>query len=469
MWIDRHNVRCTLTQSSALERAWLDVYLRFRAKSGLRSSKEQKLYHPGDGRTPPSFPAGLLSLVQGGAAEKGFEVLVNDRRSRPCEPDASADLAWLLPHQLAGVEACVSETCGIVKVATSGGKGEIAVALGKKLPCRWLFGAHRFALVDDIARRWDARGDGSRAGRIGDGTWDEGDGRFVGATAQTLAPRILDRDPAALALLAQVEGVIWDEIHTAASDQVRAVFNACPRAYWRFGLSGTPLNRSDMRSILSVASTGPIIYEVKADELVRLGVSSRCTVRMLRVRQPAVEWDFGGGYDRAVVRSKARNAAVVRAVLASTKPVLIFFKSLEHGAILQKMVERAGVPCKVASGRDTQQSRVDKLRWLVREGHAALLANKIFQEGEVDKCLSQIRDVVNCVGGESTIVALQQLGRGMRVDRCASTGAVLKDEFTLWDFFDETDGDGEPTAIERHARKRASAYAKAGHRVLVED
>ena len=88
--------------------------------------------------------------------------------------------------------------------------------------------------------------------------------------------------------LSSIELIFADECHRTPANSNYLVMNACP-AYFRFGLSGTPLKRSDGADLRLIASTGPVIYTMGNKELIRRGISNPVEIHMLRIRLPYID------------------------------------------------------------------------------------------------------------------------------------------------------------------------------------
>lgn len=468
MLIKLTNTYAELHDSTLAERRWLRQHLTFRpiTTGGVTTGRPTTLLREKTGAAP-HFLAGLAQMVARDAQNprkdedrETFPVHIVDARTAPCSPQPDADIGWLVDHQREGVEAIAKHTRGVLAHATSAGKGEVAVALSRALPCNWLFAAHRYTLVADIAQRYEKRTH-LRAGRIGDGVWDVAGSDYVCATWQSLHARLSRGDPRATELLSQVQGVIADEVHTLPAETYSSVLDACPNAYWRVGLSGTPLDRLDQKSIYALGYIGPVVHTVGARELVDKGFAAACRVKVIKCAQSIAPSGMTA-YDALVVHSAERNGAIVTNLLREELPAIVFVKTLAHGHILKKLIERAGVNTETLFGSTPAKRRADVMRAVVREGRSVLITNKVAQEGEIDSSIVEFRTVCNAAGGSSTIAVLQQLGRGMR--RRDARGREVKSEFTLIDVYDKVDGHPHHS-LTAHSRERVTAYMRAGHEV----
>lgn len=464
MWLSRGNLFVKVTRASDEEVEWL------RSKeSGLTYGNKKTIFTKGEVELTrfydlidSQFPSGFLPMVLKRAKEHGVKAEVIDARVRPVEPVA-ADLSWLRDYQDRLVRAGLDAGHGIVDAATGAGKTEVAIAWVKSVPCRWLFLVHRKTLMEQAAQRYELRCPGMTAGRVGEGLWKPGDD-FTVATFQTLATAMRgdasERAKVAL-FLASFGGLIVDEAHVLPAESFWEVAMAMPNAYWRFGISGTPLDREDQRSVYAVAALGPVIAKVSGKELVERGVLARPNIRMVRVVQDFDErdeiglpkkWPWAKVYREGIVKSKLRNRTLLAAAQQAEKPSLAFVKDIAHGKAFAKALQKRGIKADFVYGNASLATRQRAVQLLVRGDYEVLVSSVIFQEG-VD--IPELRSVVVASGGKSVIAALQRLGRGMR----RSDG---KDSFEVWDV--EDDGNAW---LKRHSRRRRRAYTREGYKVAI--
>ena len=453
MRVFRENVWCRVAEEDPREIDWLNDYLSFEnSRAFFQGRRGDDLRDRMFRLVDRTFPAGYFPMVRKAAKETGFRFDYDDRRSRPTSVAQTVDLSWLRDYQLAAVRRVWQKDRGIIKVPTGGGKTEIAIALAESLPCRWLFLVHRATLVQQTAERYAAR-TGNAAGGIetppaARTSW------FSVATFQSMWAGLKRRDPQILDLLNAAEGLIVDECHVQSADSFLAVTRKAPNAFYRVGLSGTPLARGDQRSVLAVGALGPVIYEIQPQVLISAGVLALPKIRFIPVTQESACPTWQGVYGECVVRSPIRNRAVVTVALAAARPALVFVKEISHGRRLQKALVKAGLRAEFTWGSHPTERRQAAVQRLVRGDVDVLVASVIFQEG-VD--IPSLASVVVASGGRSAIAALQRIGRGMRTD------GGRKAEFEVWEFLDQGN-----RMMERQARARMRVYEAEGYQVSVE-
>jgi superfamily II DNA or RNA helicase len=453
--IEVENARCRVAAASEAETAWLSEFLAFEDRSYMGGGRKIRMFQKWRG----TFPRGFLHLVERGAVDERMKVEVIDRRKRP-PLDINADLAWLRDYQRGAVDSALTEGQGIIWISTGGGKGEVAVGLVRRAPyCKWLFLVHREQLVLDVADRYEKRTSGI-AGRIGGGTWSEG-AVLTCTTFQSFRDALVnDSHPhhaRAKALAASVGGFIADEGHVVASQTYWATVMALTGAYYRIAMSGTPLDRTDKRSLLVTAATGKVVARVRAAELIAAGVLSKPTIRMIPCEQPSVAGrklaTHQEMYRELVAESGKRNALLVEMAQAAEKPALLFVQHVAHGRELERLVGRTGLRTGFTHGTDSVRRRQDKISALVRGDLDVLVCSGVFQEG-ID--IPTLASVVIGTAGKSVIAALQRIGRGMRV-------AAGKTTFEVWDVLDRK----THRWLDRHALARFAAYGREKHEVVV--
>jgi superfamily II DNA or RNA helicase len=246
------------------------------------------------------------------------------------------------------------------------------------------------------------------------------------------------------------EGIIVDECHClAAATHLKVVMRAT-KAYWRYGLSATPLSRSDKKNILTVGALGPVIHHVKPSDLVEAGRVSKPIIHMIRCWQHSERKTWEGAYRECVEKSSTRNGLIVQAVGRAPKPALVFVKNIKHGRFLARQFREKGHKTKFVWG-DKLGSERDSVAKDLNEGALDVAVTSVIWQEGVD--IPALRTIGVATGGKSGIASLQRLGRGMRL-------AEGKDEFVVIDIADEGN-----KWTERHAHARRQAYRKTGYEV----
>jgi len=482
------NTSTKVARATDEEADWLYAFLSF--EDDKAEARRRAGYHVGDDRVRMfdrrryTFPTGLLPIVIEGAGKKHIPLHIEDGRE-PAEPARfrpreemeawpwNMKAEWSFQYEalcaayMGGLPKPEPSRVhldgrGIVKSPTGSGKGNIAAALAYAIEGRWLFVVHRGHLADDVRTRWNEMAGACgepEAGFIGDGEWTVGE-RLTCATLQTLHAAKKRGDPRYHDLAKLVTGLIIDECHTAPAKSFYRTIQGMKRARYRIGLSGTPLDRGDRRSLLAIAAIGPLIYSIKARDLIDAGVLAEPHITVIPVAQRASErarGDWHRTYNELVVESAHRNGALLAAMERALKdgdtPGMVFVRRIPHGQELANLARKRGLNVAYVDGsKDTSQRRkaVEDL------GNGRLdfvVATKVFTEGVN---VPELRCVINGAGGKSVIEALQQVGRGTRT-------TSTKTSFRVYEI-----GDKGERMLHDHARERLRAYRREGYAVGVD-
>ena len=487
------NLHAHVSQATEKEIAWLRGYLTFEDESKrFRRDRRGKVHASKNAYTnlyegfSRSFPSGLTAAVLRDAAKDDFEVQVVDKRTWPYASRTLANLFvetgiptdaidWLYDYQREAVSACIRRTRGIVHAPTGSGKSEIFSALTMILPVRWLVIVPEKGLLNNAANRIEERSQ-EEVGRIGDGLFDDTK-RVTVATYQSLdqafrsvSPRVtekvINKRKRIRALLDSVQGIVYDEVHMAPGDSSYRILMHCP-AFYRIGFSGTPLQRGDRRSILSVAAMGEVIFHVKTEVLIEGGYVSKPSIVMVPCAQEGDAMTWQGAYGELVVRSRKRNKIAVELARRIPKPALVFVKEIKHGRALTEAIGKAGLNAAFVWGNEPIVRREAVMKQLSDGELDVCVCNVVFQTG-ID--IPELRGIVNIAGGKSTIATIQRVGRGSRVIRDGKYGRIIKDKFMVYDILDRDAGHKTAAKyIEKHAKRRMRDYSREGWSVSIDE
>lgn len=381
-----------------------------------------KLYR----RATRTFPAGLLPEVVEALQREGAKVQVDDQRHCPAagrEPCTQVQLegvsfSYPFDYQPMCAQALVDAHRGIAAVATNGGKTTIAALVVKALRLPTLFMVPSLDLLHQtrqvFMQRLGLSVDG--VGICGDSKWQPGKWITV-ATVDTLRAR-LEREECQR-LLRNVDVMFIDECHHTGSDTWYEVVSEC-RAFYRFGLSGTPLKRTDGADLRLVAATGKVVYEIRNKELIERRISVRPHIQWIKIKDPLIA--SGAKYpevrELGIVENVWRNTALCRKAAEFVEQglsVLILVDELKHGRIIDEKLwtyrKAAFLPHQFISGEEPTEVRSKAFEDFKRGTIKVLIATSIMNEG-ID--MPNIDVLILAAGGKSSIRTLQRIGRGLR-------------------------------------------------------
>jgi superfamily II DNA or RNA helicase len=412
------------------ERQWLFEYLTISDESKgfvttKKARKSKKVVPPKINLydiAAQTFPSGLIWHVLHKAKIDHVDIEYIDDRSSIATIDSNADLAWLRDYQHEAVLQVLSHGQGIISLPMGVGKGEVAIALPRIIRTNWLFCCHRTGVVSQTLARYTKRFDDKAV------QWTRKAptvARFTGATFQALYRAI--GTPEFDELMLRIGGIICDECHSAGAVTVYEVAQHTHNAFYRVGMSATPLDRLDKRSIYAVGAFGPIIVHRPAKEFIENGTLARPVCKWITVEQVITAATTQGRYGKVVVRSQKRNKAIVDIVKRCKKPCLVYIKETKHGLLLRKLIEKyTDFRTDFVYGNTKERTRENVITQLNRNDLDVGIASVVWQDG-ID--IPNLRAIVNAAAGRSVIAVVQRLGRGSR---------AMKDkvDFEYWDIWD---------------------------------
>ena len=344
----------------------------------------------------------------------------------PGEEDAETLEPPPEPHEvqseaLVRLRACRADgrKRALVVLATGLGKtwlaafdhAQLQVELGRRP--RLLFIAHRAELLRQAARTY--RRMLRATGQIGRVGWCVGETSELAADLVFASVAKLAR-PENLARLANesFDYVVVDEVHHAAAESYRRILDRVDPAFL-LGLTATP-DRSDAADILGlfddfVAYRADIARGIELGRLTPfhyVGVKDNIDYENLPWRNRRFDPDE---LSRAA-QTEARMQTLWRAWVAhSGTRTLVFCCSIAHANYVRAWLRNQGVRVAAVYAGDGSDDRERSLLDLERGELAAVCAVDVFNEG-VD--LPSVDRVVMLRPTESSVVFLQQLGRGLR-------------------------------------------------------
>lgn len=414
-----------------------------------------------------TFPYGIVKRVKRLLREAGYRVMkTRDERERvhgdvelEIWPEMLAGIT-LRPDQMDVIAAALSNGCGLLHVATGGGKTAEGAAIIKALITkRCLFLVHTKQLLRQ------ARSDIAEfLGTIEEHVGVIGDGRFepkhvTVATVQSLTRAGGDAQKRVISkYLKSIELLILDETHHASAKTFYRLVQRID-APWRYGMSGTPFGLADGKGLLVEAAFGPVVARVTNQELIDKGINAKPTIRMVECDEPkfdeeqeGLDWDTV--YKEGIVLNDHRNRLVAEWARRFAKkdwPTLVMVRQLWHGDNLCELLRARKVPHAFVHGK-MHTDEVERQKDRLTEGKIrVLIASPIFGEG-VD--IPSIRALIVADGGQSTANVLQKIGRGLRRKKDDNRVDVV-------DFADTTH-----KWLSRHSQERLALYEGEGFEVV---
>ncbi|HII66550.1 MULTISPECIES: DEAD/DEAH box helicase [Thermococcus] len=371
-------------------------------KSFGKWEKPESLYNP----HTKSFPVGLIPRVKSLLNSKGYRVrIIDEREIEGIEINATWNEKYQLrKYQQKTLKKALKTNMGVLALPVGSGKTIIGLRLIYELNLSTLIIVHTKELLyqwaDNIREVL-----GIEPGLVGDNNWDERP--VTVAMIQTLLSRGVDKLQKPYAVL------LFDECHRTSAAEKFYELGISLTQKLRFGLSATPWRRIRGEELKIEGIVGPIIYEIKAEDLIKEKFLAKPRFMIIEYESsmPPLAERYKELYEEIIMENKERNKAIVRIAYKLAKQghrVLIDVKRIEHGNVLIEMFKKKGIKAEFLSSQSPN-------RWEIFEkfknGEINVLISTLLKEG-VD--IPEISAIILAGGGKSDIMTIQTIGRALR-------------------------------------------------------
>lgn len=350
----------------------------------------------------------------------------------------------LRPEQDDAVKKFIENKVGIVSACTGVGKTLIAAEVIRRLKVKTLFLCDTLELVAQAKNEFEDVLE-QEIGVVGGGEKNINEWITV-STIQSIA-----RSPALFAdLLRNVQLVVIDECHTAASKSFVNVLKLCVNARYRLGLSATPY-RNDGNDMLMESIIGKTVCEITTADAQDKNYLVKA--KIVFHHSPLVDdiKNFREDYELNIVTNEGRNKIIVdeaREMLmrVSKKGVLILTKTIRHGEILKELLP-GSIHVHGSINKDLREKTWEKLR-----SGASLIViatNKIASKG---LNIPPLTKIINAGADGNKSASVQTLGRVLRLFDDKTEGIYI-------DFLDHG------AYSKKWSRVRFEALKEQGHEI----
>lgn len=408
-----------------------------------------------------SFPTGLLDILPRKLAERIVKI---DLRKKPeGQPVAIENIGLngveFRDYQIELVKKAIGKERCVVQSPTNAGKTEISAGIIKGLGVSTLFLTH----IDNLCRQTRERLENRLQIKVGIINAREWDQEFVTVCMiPTLYHRLKRRNPKVLQLLNSVDALFLDEVHHLSAESWLVVAKQSS-AYYRFGLSATPVLKDAISNLKLIGQTGGIVGDVTNKDLIEQGISAKPIISIV------TNVTMGGGvqllnYQRAyrlgIETNVDRNiliAKIIKEKMKENKPTLVLVNTIRHQRELERTFLKLNngfmefaLPRSIVilNGGINTDTRMRTLKDMSKGNVKVIIATPIFDEG-MD--MPEIKVLVLGGGGKSQIKLLQRVGRGMR---------KKKEGENVVEIFDFKDTGQR--YLSAHAKRRLGVYEREG-------
>lgn len=403
------------------------------------------------------FPTGHLHIVTDFLNEEEMPYqIIDERREDPVDIDLLKYLCEDMLHgitlridQIEAIGKAILLCRGVIHMPTGTGKTEVAIGITKILNLPTLFLVNSKSLLHQTQERFIKRldSDGEEIGIIGDGI--NAPGTLVTVATVQSFDHMKERSQQEFSQeIRKYRVIIFDECHHASAKTWYTVGTWAHNAYYRFGFSGTPMDRDEIDSMKLMSIMGQTIYKRKTTDAIEDGDLCKIEMEMIENKNCVSGDSWGEIYTKGIVRDERRNALISTKAIEhkiNGDKVLILVRHIEHGIILSRMLQR--YPVHFLYGSHTHAERETVIHWFNDGAGKILIASGIFDEG-ID--IPEINVLIVASGGKSDVKTIQRIGRGLRKKL---DGGSLK----AYDFIDHSE------FLLKHSIRRASIYEREGY------
>lgn len=354
------------------------------------------------------LPIGLLEKVKSALETRRYRVTITDHRKLPIATPKKASIT-LRNYQREALKSWVEkDRWGIIAISPGLGKTEIAIQAIADLGVRTLFLVHSQDLAMQAVERL-SRALGIEIGFIGSGEFNLK--KINVGMVQTFYQNL--KNPQFTKILEETELLIADEAHHYSARSFSAVMQRCGARY-RLGLTATPY-REEGDELVFIGQLGDVVYRMSLHDGVEQGWLCKPYFKFLDVKDTADTGldNYQDDYKINIVDNRERNSIITAQAieyLQDGKSILILVNRIQHGEILQKMIDGSVF----LNGGMPKKKRKEMLDRFKAGEIKCVIATSIFDEG-VDA--PQIDVLINAVAQKSRGKYIQRIGRAMRINR----------------------------------------------------
>ena len=143
-------------------------------------------------------------------------------------------------------------------------------------------------------------------------------------------------DPEIMALLKSIDFIFIDEAHRGDARSFQAVCTACTNAYYRIGLTATPLMKGLFEDIALISQTAGVIYRITIADLVARGLLAQPYIQFVKITTPLLNQKlaYASAYKQGIQENDFRNQDIVNKGVEFARAgltTLILVTKIPHG------------------------------------------------------------------------------------------------------------------------------------------
>lgn len=337
---------------------------------------------------------------------------------------------WLYEHQVEMINSALLYRRGLVSAPTGSGKSLAMAWLVKHFPTqKIILTVPEKTLLSQLKKSIEE----TLQEPVGEISGTKKEFKRVTVGIINSLAKLAENSPS---MFENVEVLICDEAHKVGSNFYQDLCTACINTDYRIGFSATPWREGGDDKVME-GLLGPVIYEVKVDDLIKQGILSRPVY--IEVPYHSAHHTYPGYnsstgtyntrngkpdrnqvYTKSIVYNTSRNDFIVELAMTYLDyiktqrvqlPCLVLIHQIEHGEILQNLFNLKDLNVPLVYGKTSSNDRKQLVQEL-KDGDTLLaIASSVFNEGQD---IPNLGLGILCGGGGSESRIIQQLGRFIR-------------------------------------------------------
>lgn len=233
---------------------------------------------------------------------------------------------------------------------------------------------------------------------------------------------------------AKYQGILLDECHTIAGNSIQEICKKAVNAKIRIGLTGT-LPPEEANKMTLFGYLGPVLYELKAKDLIDKDVLSQIKIKNLLMRYPETMRHARQGFQHEMgdINNYAQRNKTLDYILSKSKEgdnSLVLVHRIEHLKEVKEYLENNHKDKIIYDiYGDTLPARREEIRKKIEhQGNVVLVATYATLSTGIN--IKKLHNIIFFASYKSQIKILQSIGRGLRKHES-------KENMVLWDCVDD--------------------------------
>ena len=270
----------------------------------------------------------------------------------------------------------------------------------------------------------------------------------------------------------QFDAVFVDETHKAKAKSIQSIMDKCWHCDYRFGLSGTIPKRGTVNRLTLMSAMGPLVIQVKANDLEKGGYISKCKVLQIQMdyatesqRKAFAELSKGSSLDRKRLFSLEQNFInghderlnfVCKVIKKTNDNSLVLFHKINYGEKLFKTLKQITDKKVYYVDGTTKSSLREEYKARMEKNHDVIIVAS-YGTFSTGISIKNIHSIFFTESFKSEVIIRQSIGRGLRKHK-------TKDLVKIYDFVDDLKYKNIEEQLNwenyicRHGRERIKIY-----------